>query len=181
MALLQSSLSSCNSAASVVAALASLSLLSLLAIQTDACSCPKANYRENFCLNNFAAIVTINSRLPCADWSTCYGVSLLRLFKPLLPAGGGKESSLTTVREIITANTSIGCGHEFTLSSTYLVMGSLIQGTPATKVEVYSCSYPIEWASLKYSERKNYLSQIKPNEACKKKRKRVLSRTEFSK
>lgn len=181
MALLQSPLSCCNSATSLVVALAFLSLMSSLAIHCDACSCPKANYRENFCLNNFAAIVTVNSRLPCADWSTCYGVSVVRLFKPLLPVVGGKDSSPALVREIVTANTSIGCGHEFILSSTYLVMGSLIQGSPATKVEVYSCSYPIEWTSLKFSERKNYLSQIKPNEACKKKRKRVLSRTEFNK
>ena len=104
----------------------------------------------------------------------------MRRFKPITTSAK-LVADTGLVREIITANTSIGCGHEFALNTQYLVMGSMLEGTSSSKVEVYSCSYPIEWTSLKYEERRNYLTEIKPNEPCKRKRKRVLSRTEFSK
>lgn len=145
---------------------------------TTACSCAKVNHRESFCSNNFVAIVTINSHLPCTDWYNCYDVTLVRRFKPIT---SNSNVNHDLIREIITANTSTACGQEFILNTQYLVMGSLLEGTSTSKIEVYSCSYPIEWSSLKYEERKNYLSEIKPNEPCRKKRKRVLSRTEFTK
>lgn len=149
----------------------------LLSNIATTCSCVKSNYRESFCSNDYVAIVTVNSKLQCTDWFTCYDVTLIRQFKSLTVTG---KMTHGQVREIITANNTSSCGQEFDLNKQYLIFGSLLEGKIRSKVEVYSCSYSIRWSTLTYKERRNHLREIKPNVPCTKIRKRVLSSTEFN-
>lgn len=129
----------------------------------QSCSCPKSTLRETLCSSSFSAVILIKRVSTCLDWHTCYEVTVRRRFKP----------SSGLVREIITANNSAACGYEFQPNQEYYVTGHLMEHSSA-KVEVYSCSFPVLWSSLTYLERKNILTEIQPQEPCKKKRKRVL-------
>ena len=130
-----------------------------------ACSCIRSSHRDIFCANDFAAILHVRRKVDCLDWYNCYEVSVKRQFKP----------NLGIVREVITGNSTATCGNEFALDTEYLVIGQIMDtGATSFKAEVYSCHFPISWSILTYSERRRILAEVKPTEACKKKRKRVL-------
>lgn len=79
------------------------------------------------------------------------------------------------MRLLVTSNSTATCGNEFALDTEYLVIGQIMDADGTlSKAEVYSCHFPISWSSLSYGDRRYILSEIKPTEACRKKRKRVL-------
>lgn len=160
------SLSHCLSSRVAMHLLTLCLLSAALVAVTIACSCVRSGHRDIFCANDFAAIVYVSKKVDCLDWYNCYQVSIRRKFKP----------SHGTVREIITGNNSATCGNEFALDTEYLVIGQMMDGGDgsSSKAEVYSCHFPISWSILTYNERRHILAEIKPTDACRKKRKRVL-------
>ena len=129
------------------------------------CSCSKSSsLRDTFCSSSFSAVIFIKDiSSTCFDWHSCYEVTVRRRFKP----------SSGVVREIVTSNNTAGCGYQFQPNEEYFVMGHLLESF-SSKAEVYSCSFPIFWSSLSYTERKEILTEIQPKQDCVKKRKRVL-------
>lgn len=143
------------------------------------CSCMKSSRRDIFCSNNFAGIVYIKGKAEeCTEWNSCYEISVKRRFKP----------HHGMVQQILTANHTGGCGHQFQVGTEYLVMGQILDAASlfrphppvvssdsmsSSKAEVYSCSLPVIWSDLTYLEKKEILSEIRPTDACNK-RKRVL-------
>ena len=160
---------------SLVVVLSVLCVTTLLhSLVVHGCSCVKTTPRETFCSNSFAAVILIKSKVTCFEWHDCYDIIVKRQLKPLLQREQyTHQQDASMVRELISANTTSSCGHQFNVGSEYLVIGSQMEGV-ATKIEVYSCSFPVLWSSLSFSERKEVLNQLQPNEGCKKKRKRVL-------
>lgn len=140
-------------------------LVSALLGLTSACSCVRSSHRDIFCDNDFAAILYVSKKVDCLDWYNCYEVTIRRQFKP----------RIANVRELVTGNSTATCGNEFALNTEYLVIGQIMDadGT-SSKAEVYSCHFPISWSSLTYNDRRHILTEIKPTDACRKKRKRVL-------
>lgn len=144
-----------------------LIVLSSLIAAALACTCSKRSQREIYCAATFSAIVYIAKKADtCLEWHSCYQVDVRRRFKP---ASG-------VIRELVTANNSAACGHEFREGEEYLVHGQLLDlsSQAASKAEVYSCSMPVLWSTLTYQQKKATLAEIAPSEQCKKKRKRVL-------
>ncbi|KAI1303570.1 hypothetical protein HDE_02115 [Halotydeus destructor] len=128
------------------------------------CSCPSSEIRDTFCSSTFSAILTVTQRSPsCLEWHTCYQIEIKRRFKP----------EVGVVKEIISANHTAACGHQFQVGREYLVNGQLMDSS-SSKAEVYSCSMPLLWSELTYGQKREYLTDMKPTEPCKRKRKRVL-------
>ena len=153
----------------------------------DACSCVKTSKRDVYCSSSFVAILFVKSQMDCFEWHSCYEVVVKRLFKPSSPKTDlhhhryhyehdSHPPYQSLIRELISANTTASCGQEFQVGVEYFVMGDVIDSGDGvtTKAEVYSCSYPIIWSSLSYNERRELISDVKPSDGCKKKRKRVL-------